>query len=91
MALDRVNTTRFMNDNDQAQRSARSQLDFIIANKESLYKVFNGHKKYESARFMSLIKEKYTPKQLSYIDSIYEDVMKGAGFGSFKATYKPRR
>lgn len=91
MALDRINTGRYSSDKNQAQTSARAQLKIIMANKEKLLRVKNGKKFLTVAVSFDGCKEDFTPKQLSYIDTIYEKVMEGAGFESFKATYKPNK
>ncbi|MEW6507208.1 MAG: hypothetical protein AB1432_05625 [Bacteroidota bacterium] len=91
MPLDRILDCKFINDNDQAQRSAREQLKFIVANKDKLNNVRNGNSYKIAAISLNRCKENFTPKQLSYIDNIYEKVMKGAGYESFSANYKPKK
>lgn len=83
--------TIFLNDNDQAQRSARAQLEFIINNKEKLSRIRNGEKYKTVAAAFFNSKEPFTPKQLSYIDVIYEKTFQAAGYEAFQATYKPSR
>ena len=89
MPLDKINKTVFHNDNPCAQRGAREYLKFILANKAALLKVKGGEDFYKAARNLSFIIEDLTPKQLSFIDVIYEKTMKGLGLESFSATYKP--
>ncbi|MHB8871647.1 MAG: hypothetical protein ACYC5G_04295 [Candidatus Doudnabacteria bacterium] len=91
MALDRINTTRFLNDNSQAQRSAREQLKFILAKGDKLLRIMNGRKYLMTAEDFAANKDEFSPKQLSYIDSIYEKTWKATGFDSFTATYKPTK
>lgn len=82
MALTRVNDCRFVNDKEQAQRSAREQLKIIMANKEKLLSVRNGQRHLLAAIQFSETKEEFTPNQLAYIENIYEKIWKGAGFES---------
>mgnify|MGYP001132213578 CR=1 FL=1 len=73
----------FDHGNDQAQRSAKAQLEVIMANLMHLEKVRNGSELCDKARqFNELVKKniKLSPKQLSFVDSIYEKMMKGAGY-----------
>jgi hypothetical protein len=91
MALNKVNNSRFASDKDQAQRGAIEQLKIILSNKTKLLKVRNGEKLLVIASSFSRSKVAYTPKQLSFIDSIYEKTMQGAGFESFSPTFKPKR
>ena len=81
MPLDRV-TDPFEKNTDQAQRSAKEQLRFVLANERHLLKVRNGQKKLEDGKeFMALIERgvPLSPNQLSYADGIYEAVWRGAG------------
>lgn len=89
MPLDRINTTRYHSDKAQAERAARENLKTILANSKHLLKVKGGGKYLAAASDMSKQVETFTPPQLSYIDFIYERMMDGAGYDSFKATYKP--
>jgi len=89
MALDRINTTKYLNDKQQAQRSAREQLKFILANSEKLLRAKNGKKYLTVAVSFAQCKDELTSKQCSYVDVIYEATMGAAGYDSFKATYKP--
>lgn len=91
MPLDKINTTRYHSDVQQAQRSAREQLKFILANGDKLLQIMNGRKYLMTAEEFAAIKEDFTPKQLSYIDVIYEKTMRGVGFDSFTVTYKPMK
>lgn len=91
MALDKVTNTRFASDKDQAQRGAKEQLKIILANKTKLLKTRNGKKLLDVANSFSKSKVAFSPKQLSFIDSIYEKTMQGAGFESFSPTFKPHR
>jgi len=70
---------------EQAQRSAKAQLEMIMNNLNHLSNVRNGSVLCNRAReFNELVKRnvKLSPKQLSFVDSIYEKMWKGAGFGS---------
>ena len=80
--LRRINSGGFDKGMEQAQRSARANLDFILQNKKWLLKVRNGEKYFRDAQSISKQKEQFTPSQLSYIEGIYEKTMKGAGFES---------
>lgn len=91
MALNKVNNSRFASDNDQAQRGAKQQLNFVLANKAKLLKVRNGEKLLAVANSFNRSKVAFSPKQLSFIDAIYEKTMQGAGFESFSPTFKPKR
>jgi len=90
MPLDRLNNSKFMSDKGQAQRSAREQLKFIIANKDKLMRIINGKNLIISAESLNNYQDNFTPKQLSFIDSIYEKTMKGFGFESYQTTYRPK-
>lgn len=89
MPLDRISDCRFASDKDLAQRTAREQLKFILANKDKLLKAKNGKKYLTVAISFDQMRDNLTPNQLSYVDSIYEKTMGAAGFESFKPTYKP--
>lgn len=80
MPLDRISDCRFASDKELAQRTAREQLKFILANKEKLLGAKNGKKYLTVAISFDQIKEDLTPNQLSYVDSIYEKVWNSAGF-----------
>lgn len=63
----------------EAQKSAKVQLDFIAANLKHLRPVDKGLKMSIAAtEMLDLCKRgtKLTPKQMSYVDGIYEQVMK---------------
>jgi hypothetical protein len=73
----------FERNHEQAQRSAREQLRIILANTPALRYVKGGGALAKAAREMdSQIRNgrPLTPKQMSFIDSIYEKTMRGAGF-----------
>jgi hypothetical protein len=84
------NTTKFLSDKKQSERSAREQLKFIFANKRSLFSIPSGAKLLNDAENMSR-NEVLTDNQKSYIDTIYEKTMKSLGFESFERIYKPKR
>lgn len=75
MALDRV-TARFMNDNEQAQKSARANLNFVIQ-----YKKYLTARDSKAAQDLTKLKTEFTPKQMRYIENMYEKVMGELGFG----------
>lgn len=91
MPLDKINTTRYHSDKAQAERAAREQLKIILEAKNRKYfdKVRGGGKYLSAASSMAKQAEPFTPNQLSYIDAIMEKLWEGAGYDSFKATYKP--
>lgn len=91
MALNKITGTSFSNDNEQAQRGAREQLKIILANRAKLLNTRNGKKLLAVANSFNKNKSSFSPKQLSFIDSIYEKTMQGAGFESFSPTFKPKR
>jgi hypothetical protein len=91
MPPDRINTARYLNDNSQAQRTAREQLKFILANGQYLLKVRGGEKYFEDAKDFIKMKDNFTEPQLSFIDVIYEKTMKGLGFESYSSTFKPKK
>ena len=75
----------FERNHAQAQRSAREQLRIILANADTLRRAKKGAQMLEAATsFEAILKrgERLTPSQLSYVDGIYEQVMKCAGFES---------
>lgn len=77
--------TYFDHGNEQAQNTAKAQLEIILANIKHLGKVRNGYNLISKAReFNNLIQQniKLSPKQLSFVDGIYEKMMKGAGYDS---------
>ncbi len=88
--LNKINNSRYHNDNEQAQRTAKEQLKIILANKSKLQGLRNGKKLYVSAVGMSKI-PKLTDNQLSYVDVIYEKTMGACGLPSFNATFKPKK
>ena len=91
MRLGNTNSSPQHNDNPRSQRSARDYLEFIIKNLTELDNVRNGAKYKQDAIRLSVQRHNFTNKQLSYIDVIYEKVMKGMGLPSFQTTYKPQR
>ena len=80
--LRRINNLGFDRGLQQAQRSARANLQFILSNKKHLLKVKGGEKLIQAAENMSRWKEDLTPNQISFIESIYEKTFAGAGFES---------
>lgn len=69
----------------EAQRSARAQLEFIVANIKHLRPIDKGLKMSMAADSMLGLCQrgtKLTPAQMSYADGIYELVMKQLGLPS---------
>lgn len=69
----------YSNDTQRAQKTARIQIEFALDNFETL--LINDKKKTNVKALVSFIKmlinhEPFTKNQLSYIDGIYEAVMK---------------
>ena len=91
MSLGNINAGALHSDKESSQRLIKATMEFIMDNIEFLDNVRNGKKYREDA--ISLNKQDYpfTSNQLSYIDNIYEKVMKGMGFPSYQSTYKPKR
>jgi len=80
-----MNKVQYLNDKEQAQRSSVEYLSFIFANQKSLLKRRNGEKHLKAMKDISGIpNNNFTPKQMSYIDSVYEMVMKELGFPAYK-------
>ena len=84
--LDRVTKKTKYKDNDQAQRTAKEQIEFIKAN----YSYFTkAAKPKDIAAFQDFLRMSNTDKkfvggQFSYIDGMYELTMKGMGFPAVK-------
>ena len=77
--LDRLNTGKSHSDKAYAQRAAKETLKFILANKNVLkFDHMN------AALSMNAQSKPLSPKQLSYVDDIYEKVMDGLGYGGYK-------
>jgi hypothetical protein len=91
MPLTKVTDCRFLNDNASAQRGAREQLKFILANGDKLLRLSNGKKYLITAKEFQNMKENFTPNQMSFIDGIYEKTMGVCGFDFFKVTFKPNK
>lgn len=76
---------RYAPDKDRARNTAVLQLNFINANKKYLRRLRNGEKLIKAAEDFTekiRLKEALTPNQMYFIESIYEKVMKGAGYPS---------
>lgn len=81
----RMDSTSYDRGVDLAQRTAKEQLNIVIANISSLTKVRGGQKLIDAARsFHSIVQreEKLTPNQISFVDNIYERLMASKGFES---------
>ena len=59
-----------MNDNEQAQKSALANLSFVKQYNQYLSKRDN-----EAVESLKKQKEKFTQKQMRYIESMYEKIM----------------
>ncbi|MBU0475281.1 MAG: hypothetical protein KKF62_14100 [Bacteroidetes bacterium] len=69
----------------ERSRSSVDYLKFIFANKYFLLKHKNGAKHFKAMEDIAKTENrKFTPKQLSYIDDVYEMVMRELGFPSYK-------
>ncbi len=68
-----------------AQRTAKEQIKFVMANLKYLDKLRNGSNLCNTARQFSNFIERgvrLSPNQLSFVDGLYEKVFKAAGYGS---------
>ncbi len=75
----------FHDDTEQTNRAAREYLNFIFANSKHLLKRRNGLKHLKAMESISkVLNDNFSPKQKSYIDSVYEMVMKELGFPSYR-------
>lgn len=72
-------------DKQSSERGARQYLAFIMQNLKYLDNVRNGSKLREAATSLNLQRDPFTDKQKSFIDGIYEEVMKGYGLPSYKS------
>jgi len=80
-----MDSTNFSHGQDQAQKSAKAQLEVIMANLKHLETVRNGSELCKRAReFNDMVKRnvKLSPGQLIFVDGIYEKMWKGAGYES---------
>ena len=80
--LNRINTGKSHSDKGQAQRAAKVLLKFILASQKH-FKPKSG-KHLRAAVSMDSQLGLFSPKQLSYVDSIYEILMGDMGFPSYK-------
>lgn len=81
----RMDSTSFSHGQEQAQKSAKAQLQVIMANLEHLKKVRNGSVLCDKARLFNdkvNRNEKLSPNEISFVDGIYEKMWKGAGYES---------
>lgn len=77
--------SRFSHGSEIAQKTAKAQLEFILTHLRILRRVDSNSKLQNAAmEFKNMIdsNEKLSPKQLAFVESIYEKVFKGAGFES---------
>jgi len=74
----------FWDDTECCRRATLGYLKFVLENKVFLLKRRNGEKHYEAMENISRIPDHaFTPKQMSYVDCVYEMVMKQMGFPSY--------
>ena len=79
MALNRI-TSSFSHGQEQAQRSAKANIDLMLKYKKVFQHIKGGDQYLTIVQDLSRSKEKYTPNQLSLInEKIYEKFMKGLG------------
>lgn len=85
MALDRINTTKFHSDRQQALRTASAQLEFIHNNFHAFREKANESQinAFHSFSKMDRTNEGFTDGQLSFIDNLYEKTMAGLGLPSY--------
>lgn len=84
----------YSNDTVRARNTAKIQIEFALDNLETL--LINDKKKTNVKALISFIKmlinhEPFTKNQLSYIDGIYETVMKGYGLPSISLHIDKKR
>lgn len=91
MSLRQTSSISLHSDKEYAQRAAKDYMEFIMTNLKQLDNLKNGKKLKEDAISLSKVEGNYTDPQLSYIDVLYEKIMKGFGLPSFSATYKPKK
>lgn len=68
-----------------AQRTAKEQIKFVIANLKYLQRLRNGSNLINTAHQFKGMTERnirLTPNQLSFVDGLYEKVFKAAGYDS---------
>lgn len=77
-------SARFERNHEQAQRSAKAQIEFVSANIHLLAGPKTSAYLLPVENFLAMAKrgEAFTPYQLSFIDGLYERVMKAAGLPS---------
>ncbi len=82
--MKRLSHDKFFSNREQAPRTARHIASFILSNLDHLRKE-DPHGRMEEAalKFHKMLEggESLTPAQYSYLENIYEAVMRGAGFG----------
>jgi len=80
-----MSKAQFHDDTDYSRRSSFAKLRFIYEHKELLLKRRNGAKHLAAMDNISAFPDKaFRPKQMSYIDDVYEMVMRELGFPSYK-------
>ena len=91
--LSRADNARFHSDKEQSQRSAEQTIRLIYDKYEYFVRVASDKEVNAFIQFRTMIrnKEPFTDNQKSYIDVLYETLMKGMGFDYFRTTYKPKR
>jgi len=72
-------------DMEYYRRSSSEKLKFIFQNKEHLLKRRNGEKHYKAMQEIAQFpNHNFRPKQMSYIDDVYEMVMAQLGLPSYR-------
>jgi len=85
MTHDPAPRDRFSSDREQANKSLKAMLRFILDNRHQLAKVDKGNRMVRAAVEMNqLLRDgiDLTPGQRSYVEGIYEATHKGAGYES---------
>ncbi len=80
--LNKLNTGKSHSDKGQAQRAAKEVLKFILTNKKHFKP--GDEKHLRAAVSMDSQLGLFSPKQLSYVDGIYEILMGDMGYPSYK-------
>ena len=85
---------QFSSDKSVSLRGAIAKMEFITENIVALRQCRNGKKNVETLGDLKSYYRHFrtlTDKQMSLVDCLYEKTMKGLGFESFEATYKPKK
>lgn len=77
----------YAGEKERAQKTAKANIQFVMANLHLLKRPQD----INAANDFSKQTEPYTPGQMSYIEGLYEKVMKGAGFESCSVKHDLKR